>query len=182
VPAARGAAVELSQFAVDIDAALLRAVAAHANGAVLLAEGEPRAALDVLRHAWLAWHELDAPYEAARVRVLVGLACRALGDEGTARMELDAARWVFVQLGAAPDIAWVERLSRTEPTTEAGGLTKREVQVLRLVAAGKSNRAIAADLVISEHTVARHVQNILTKLGVGSRTAATAFAFEHDLV
>ena len=182
VSAARTAAWELSEIAADLGMPLLQAVAAHATGAVLLAEGDPRAALATLRRAWTAWRELQAPYEAARARVLMGLACRALGDTDTAELELDAACRVFQQLGAAPEIARVEAESRTAAPAAAGGLTAREVQVLRLVAAGKGNRAIAADLVISEHTVARHVQNIFAKLDVSSRSAATAFAFEHGLL
>ena len=122
------------------------------------------------------------PYEAARVRVLVGLACRELRDDDNAEMELDAARSVFQQLGAAPDLARVEALSRVSPVNPVGGLTAREAQVLRLVAAGKTNRVIAADLVISEKTVARHVSNIFTKLGLSSRSSATAFAYEHGLL
>ena len=132
--------------------------------------------------AWAAWQELEAPYEAARVRVLIGLACRALGDEDSAEMELDAARWVFRQLGAAPDWPGSRRCLAQGPPRHAGGLTAREVEVLRLVAAGKTNREIAAALVISDHTVRRHLQNIFTKLGVSSRAAATAFAFQHDLI
>jgi DNA-binding NarL/FixJ family response regulator len=182
VSAARTAAWELSEIAADLGMPLLQAVAAHATGAVLLAEGDPRAALATLRRAWTAWRELQAPYEAARARVLMGLACRALGDTDTAELELDAACRVFQQLGAAPEIARVEAESRMAAPSAAGGLTAREVQVLRLVAAGKGNRAIAADLVISEHTVARHVQNIFAKLDVSSRSAATAFAFEHGLL
>jgi len=182
VPAARAAAKELSEIAADVDAPFLRAVAAHAQGSVLLAEADARAALSALRHAWTIWQELDAPYEAARVRVLVGLACRELGDEDTGEMELDAARWVFQHLGAAPDLARVEGLSRKTTPKAVGGLTGREVQVLCLVAAGKTNRAIAADLFLSEKTVARHVSNIFTKLGLSSRSAATAYAYENGLV
>jgi DNA-binding CsgD family transcriptional regulator len=182
MPAARVGAEELAQFAADLDAPFLHARSAHATGAVLLADGEPRAALAALRRAWTAWYELQVPYEVARVRVLVGLACRELGDEDGAEMELDAARWVFQQLGAAPDLARVEALSRPSSARPVGGLTAREVQVLRLVAAGKTNRAIAADLVISEKTVARHVSNIFTKLGLSSRAAATAYAYQHDLL
>jgi DNA-binding NarL/FixJ family response regulator len=182
VSAARTAAGELSEIAADLGMPLLQAVAAHATGAVLLAEGDPRAALATLRRAWTAWQEIQAPYEAARARVLMGLACRALGDTDTAELELDAACRVFQQLGAAPEIARVEAESRMAAPGAAGRLTAREVQVLRLVAAGKGNRAIAADLVISEHTVARHVQNIFAKLDVSSRSAATAFAFEHGLL
>jgi DNA-binding CsgD family transcriptional regulator/tetratricopeptide (TPR) repeat protein len=182
VGAARAAADELSHIAADLDAPLLQAAAARATGAVLLAEGDARAACYTLRRAWTAWQELDAPYEAARVRVLVGLGCRALGDEDTAGMELDAARVVFEQLGAAPDLARVDSLVRRAPSGEPHGLTPRELQVLRLVTAGWTNKAIAAELVLSERTVDRHVSNIFTKLGVSSRAAATAYAYEHRLV
>jgi DNA-binding CsgD family transcriptional regulator len=181
VQAARIAADELAEIAADFDAAFLHAVAAHWRGAVLLAEGDARAALVVLRRAWTAWQELEAPYEAARVRVLAGLACRQLGDGDTAEMELDAARRVFQELGAAPDLAQLARVSRAAGFDAVGGLTKREVQVLALVAAGKSNRAIATELFLSEKTVERHLSNILTKLGVGSRTAAAAYAFERGI-
>ena len=178
----RVAAAELAQIADDLGAPLLHAMAGHAMGAVLLGEGDVAAALVVLRRACAAWRDLEAPYEAARVRVLIGLASRELGDRDTATMELDTARAVFTQLGAAPDLARVDALSTAAGLRAPMGLTRREVEVLALVATGKTNREIAAALVISEHTVARHVQNILAKLGVSSRTAASAFAFEHDLV
>lgn len=179
IAGARVAADELTEIAEGVNAALLHAVAAHAQGAVLLAAGDATAALTVLRRSWAAWLELDVPYEGARVRVLLGLACRALADADTAELELDAARRVFHQLGAAPDLARLDKLSPGEPTY---GLTPREVQVLRLDAAGRPNRSIAADLVLSEKTVARHVSNILTKLDLPSRSAATAYAFRNDLV
>ena len=182
VQAARAAADELSAIAADLDAPLLGAMAAHATGAVLLVEGDARAALAALRPAWTAWQELDVPYEAGRVRALIGLACRKLGDLDSAEMELDAARWVFQQLGAAPDLARVEALSRKAAAKAVGGLTAREVQLLRLVATGQTNKAIAAELVLSERTVDRHVSNIFAKLGVSSRAAATAYAYEHQLV
>jgi DNA-binding CsgD family transcriptional regulator len=182
VGAARAAADELSQIAADLDAPLLRAGSARATGAVLLAEGDARAACDTLRRAWTAWRELEAPYEAARVRVLVGMACRALADEDTAEMEFDAARSVFEQLGAAPDLARVDSLLRRATSRETHGLTPRELQVLRLVSAGRTNKAIAAELVLSERTVDRHLSNIFTKLRVSSRTAATAYAYEHRLL
>lgn len=182
VPAARGAADELSEIATAFNAPALNAIAGQATGAVLLAEGEPRAALQALRRAWKAWQEVEAPYEAARVRALIGLACRGLGDDDTAAMELEAARRALRQLGARPELARVERLSGTAAPKGQGGLTAREVEVLRLVAEGKTNRAIADQLVISEKTVARHVSNIFTKLGLSSRSAATAYAYEHNLV
>jgi DNA-binding CsgD family transcriptional regulator len=181
VAAARTAADELSEIAGGIGAALLVAMAARAEGAVLLAEGNTRAGVAALRRAWSAWHALDAPYEAARVRVMIGLASRELGDEDTAGMELEAAREVFRQLGAAPDLARLEATTG-KPARSAGGLTGREVDVLRRVAAGKTNRGIAADLGISDKTVARHLSNIYTKLDLSSRAAATAYAYEHDLM
>jgi DNA-binding CsgD family transcriptional regulator len=181
VPAARAAAGELSRIAAEFGAPLLRAAAARADGHVLLAEDDPAAALTRLRRAWQLWQEIDAPHEAARARVLIGLACRRLGDRDSAEMELDAARWMFRQLGAEPDLVGVERLLRPAAAA-AGRLTVREVEVLRLVAAGKTNRAIAGDLFLSEKTVARHVANIFGKLDVSTRSAATAYAYEHDLV
>jgi DNA-binding CsgD family transcriptional regulator len=181
VPGAGAAAAELTRLADGLGAPFLTAVAAHAQGAVLLAEGDPRAALAALRGAWLAWRDLEVPYQAARVRVLIGLACRELGDRDGAEMELDAARWVFRQLGAAPDLAQMEALSG-KAGAGAGGLTTRELEVLRLVAAGETNKAIAADLFISERTVDRHLSNIYAKLGVSSRAAATAHAYQHGLI
>jgi ATP/maltotriose-dependent transcriptional regulator MalT len=182
VGAARSAAGELAELADTLEAQLPAAVAAHAEGAVLLAEGDAGSALGVLRRAWEAWQELDAPYEAARVRVLTGLAFRALGDEDSAAMELDAAGWAFQQLGAAPDAARVEALMGQAVSADPHGLTKRELEVLRLLAAGETNRSIAGALFISQRTVDRHVSNIFSKLSVSSRAAATAFAYKHQLV
>ncbi len=183
VAAARQAADELTAAVGRVEVPLLTAVALQATGAVLLADGEPQPALGSLRRACSAWQNISAPYEAARSRVLVAQACRALGDEDSAEMELDAARWVFKQLGAAPDLARVANLSTVPGRTAApGGLTLREVQVLRLVATGASNRAIATELFLSEKTVARHVANIFVKLDLSSRAAATAYAYEHGLV
>jgi DNA-binding NarL/FixJ family response regulator len=180
---ARAATDELRTMAAEQRAPLLDAVCAQATGAVLLGEGDARAALADLRHSWRAWRQLEAPYDAARVRVLVGLACRALDDEDGAEMEFDAARSTFQQLGAATDLMRLDELSRTTTAaTSLGGLTAREIQVLGLVATGKTNRAIAAELVISEKTVARHVSNIFDKIAVSSRAAATAYAYEHKLV
>ena len=179
---ARNACRELGEIAERYESRMLAAMVEQTRGAVDLAVGEARPALVSLRSAWRLWHELDAPYEAARVRVLVGLACRVLGDDDAAAMELEAARGVFETLGAAPDLRDVDSLLGTAAARDSCGLTPRELEVLRLVAAGRSNREIADALVISEHTVARHVQNIFTKLRVPSRTAAVAFAFEHALV
>lgn len=182
VASARADADELSQIAALLDAPYLRAVAASAAGAVLLAEGDPRSALHSLRAAGSAWRELDAPYETARVQVLIGLGCAALGDPETSVMELDEARRVFEQLGARPDIERLDAITSRPHGQRAGGLTPREVEVLRLIASGKTNRAIATELSLSEKTVARHVHNCLTKLGVRSRAAATAYAYENGLI
>jgi ATP/maltotriose-dependent transcriptional regulator MalT len=181
VPAARAAADELAGFAEELAAPLLEATAAYAIGAVLLAEGDAHAALTALRRAWTRWWELKAPYETARVRVLIGLACQQLGDADSVVMEWNSARRTFEELGALPDIERMDGLV-PPPAKAPGGLTEREVEVLALVAAGKTNREIAAALVISEHTARRHLQNIFTKLSLTSRAAATAYAYEHGLV
>ena len=183
VPAARRAADELKAIAGALNSEWLRAMAASADGAVHLADGQARQALAPLRDALTIWRDLDAPYEAARVKVLVGRACRALGDADGARMEWETAARVFRQFGAAPALAEVEALmQRTggdDSAPQAGGLTSRELEVLRLIARGKTNRAIARELDISEKTVARHVSNIFTKLDLSTRAAATAYAFTH---
>ena len=179
---ARAACHELGEIAGRYESGMLAAMVEQARGAVDLAAGDARSALVSLRHAWRQWHDLEAPYEAARVRVLVGLACRALGDDDTAAMELEAAQTVFAQLGAAPDVARVDALGPAAASVDVHGLTPRELQVLRLVAAGSTNKAIAAELVLSERTVDRHVSNIFMKLRVPTRAAATAFAYEHKLV
>ncbi len=178
---ARGACRELETISEAHQSDMLRAMSAQARGALALAESDPHTALVALREAWTAWQELEAPYEAARVRVLVGLACRAAGDEDAAAWELDAARGAFDRLGASPDVAWVDSLT-ARPQAAAHGLTQRELQVLRLVAQGATNKSIAAELVLSERTIDRHVSNIFAKLRVSSRAAATAYAYEHDLV
>ena len=180
VEEARRACDQLEEVAAQCDSELLHAQLAHARGAVELAAGDARRALVSLRRAARMWQELEAPYEAARARLLVGRACKALGDEEAFALELDAARRTFEELGARPDLVSIDSFTGT--AADPHGLTARELEVLRLVATGKSNREIASELVISEHTVARHVQNIFRKLGVPSRTAAGAFAFEHDLV
>jgi DNA-binding CsgD family transcriptional regulator/tetratricopeptide (TPR) repeat protein len=180
VAAARGFSDELSALARSVGTPFLRASAGHALGAVLLAEGDPASALSACRSAWSLWRDHDVPYEAARVQVLIAAACRALGDSDAADIELAAACRTFDQLGALPDLDRVRRSSRVEAVP--GGLTPREVEVLRLVATGRTNRSIADDLGLSEKTVARHLSNIFNKLDVSSRAAATAYAFEHQLV
>jgi DNA-binding CsgD family transcriptional regulator len=179
---ARTACRELEEIAASLDTAVLGALAAHARGAVELAEGDAHAALGSLRRAFEAWQQIEAPYAAARMRELIGLACRALGDDDGGELELEAARAGFEQLGAAPDLARIESLIRGALAERPHGLTRRELQVLRLIAAGKTNKAIAAELFLSEKTVDRHVSNILTKLDVSSRVAATAYAYEHKLI
>ena len=182
VEEARTAYRELEGIAERQGSDALDAMSAHAEGAVDVAEGDARAALLALRRAWQTWQELEAPYEAARVRVLLGLACRALGDDDTAALELEAARGVFERLGAAPDLAYLDSLASGAVPSGVHGLTARELQVLRLVAAGETNKAIAAVLVLSDRTVERHARNIFAKLGVSSRAAATAYAYKHKLV
>ena len=175
VAAARAAANELSGIAARTPSPLLQAEAAYAEAAVLLAEDQPADAVPALRRSIAAWQQLDAPYGAARAGVLAAEAARRLNDEGTARAELAAAQAIFERLGARPDLAKL----RAEPKE---GLTARELQVLRLVAQGLTNKAIAEKLFISEKTVARHVANIFMKLGISSRAAAAAYAFQHSLV
>ena len=180
--AAREAADELDAVAREQAGQWLRAMAATAVGCVLLAEGAPRDAGPVLRRAWETWRELRVPYEAARVRVLLGQVCAALGDTDGALLEWDAARYAFEELGAIDDLARVAARLPPEAPSRPSGLTDRELQVLRLVAQGCTNREVADALVLSEHTVRRHLQNVFARLGVSSRAAAVAFAVQHDLV
>ena len=182
VQGARRACRELEDIAGSFDTGVPAAMAAYACGAVELAEGDAQAALGSLRRAFEVWQRIEAPYAAARVRTLIGLACRALGDEDGAGLEMDAARSVFERLGATPDLVRLESLMRRASSNGAHGLTPRELQVLRLVAGGETNKAIAGKLSVSEKTVDRHVSNILTKLDVSSRSAATAFAYQNKLI
>jgi DNA-binding NarL/FixJ family response regulator len=147
---------------------------------VLLAEGDARAALVELRAAAALWRDLDVPYQVAHARALVGLACQQLGDRDGAGLELDAARSLFEDLGAAPDLARLRNLSDSLPEPDHG-LSPREREVLALLATGKTNRAIAAELFLSEKTIARHVSNIFAKLALSSRAEATAYAYKHGL-
>jgi DNA-binding CsgD family transcriptional regulator len=182
VEAARGACRELETIADGHESGALGAIAAQARGAVELAEGDARAGLVALRRAGEVWQQLEAPYEAARVRVLVGLACDALGDQDSAALEMEAARATFAELGAAPDAARLNSLTAGAALGDAGGLSERELEVLRRLAAGATNKAIAAELVLSVRTVDRHVSNIFAKLGVSTRAAATAYAHRHRIV
>jgi DNA-binding CsgD family transcriptional regulator len=181
VAAARVAADELAALAARFDSSLPRAIASRAEGMVRLAEGDARGALATLRRAWELWLDLEAPYESARVRVQIGLACRAVGDVDSAELELTAARTVFADLGAARDVARVDDLIARADAVRGSGLSPREIEVLRLVADGRTNREIANELGISERTVDRHVSNLFAKLDVPTRSAATAYAYEHHL-
>ncbi|HEX6547486.1 MAG TPA: response regulator transcription factor [Candidatus Dormibacteraeota bacterium] len=181
--AARAACEELEQIAEAMRSEYLGGAAAQARGELFLANGEPRPALVALRKAAAVWQELGVAHSAAQVRLLLGLACRELDDLDTASLEIDGARRAFAALDARPDL---ERLEQLTAPARAGdrpaGLTGREVELLALVASGRTNRQIAAELFISEKTVARHVSNIFAKLGVSSRAGATAYAFKHQLV
>lgn len=179
---AHNACRQLEEIAASFGTGVPSAIAAQARGAVSLAQGDAHAALGSLRRAFEVWQRMEAPYPAARLRVLIGLACRALGDEDGAELELAAARSAFERLGAAPDLERIDLLVKGNSPAGNRGLTQRELQVLRLVAAGDTNKAIAGKLCLSEKTVDRHVSNIFTKLDVPSRAAATAFAYQHKVL
>lgn len=180
VKEASSACAELEELAENIDTDVLHALAAHARGAVELADGDARTAIAPLRRAFQMWQQLGVPYAAARVRVLLGGVCLSLGDAETAGLEFGAARAVFQQLGAVPDLVRLDAIDE-QTRSHRPLLTSRELQVLRLIAAGKTNKSIACELSLSERTIDRHVSNILTKLGVPSRAAATAYAYDHKL-
>ena len=180
---ARNAERQLRDLAELLDTAYLRALADRASALVHIATDAPDRALPLLRGSWSTWRRLEAPYEAAITRMHLGRSARALGDEDAAQLEFDAARTVLTELGAVPDLDRLERAAAQPGAARAdGGLSRRELEVLQLIARGRSNRDIAHDLFLSERTVARHVSNILTKLGLVNRTAAANFAFEHGLV
>ncbi len=186
VSEAQRASDELGALAEGFGMEMLSAIAQHAKGAVTLAKGDARGAIDPLRHAQNAWQRVGAPYLSARIRLLVARAFQALGDDDGARLELDAAKKIFVQLGAAADVAAIEAMAaaahaEARTTPGAHGLSARELEVLRLVASGKTNKAIADALFLSEKTIDRHVSNIFVKLNVPSRAAATAWAYQHGL-
>jgi DNA-binding CsgD family transcriptional regulator len=181
VEGARAAAAELSEIANAIGTPLLSALSAHATGAVLLAEGELAAAATSLRQACETWRDLDTPYEEAQTRLLTAAVCERLGDHDGHLLDLDAAQRLFTQLNAAPRLARIEPAPGRSVRQSPASLSARELQVLRLLSAGKTNRAIAEELFISEKTVARHVSNIFDKVGVSSRAGAVAWAFHHNL-
>ncbi len=189
VPSARAAVDELDGIAGNSASEMLRAMAALATGAVLLSEGDAVTALTHLRAADAAWQHLHMPYERARTELLIGLSCAALGDRTSAALEFGSAREIFAELGARPDTDRLEALMELgapaeppDPTEDTRSLSVRELEVLALMAAGKTNRMIATELGISQHTVGRHVENIFAKLGVTSRAAATSHAYEHHLL
>jgi DNA-binding CsgD family transcriptional regulator len=182
VASAREACARLDEIAARFATEVLGALAAHGRGRIHLAERDAQAALGPLRRAFWVWQKVGAPYLAARVRVDLARACQALGDGEGARMELEVARAVFEELGAGPDVAALGTLPGAPAAKPPHGLTQRELQVLRLVAAGQTNKLIARQLFLSEKTIDRHVSNIFVKVNVGSRAAATAWAYEHHLV
>ena len=182
IEAAKAGEEELVQIAETLDSPLLRGIALRSKGAVLLAQGHAADALATFVEVSEHWSALEVPYESARLRLLNAQASKQTGDEHTVTSELDAAKRAFEQLGAVHDLKMLEALSGSTPARVPGGLSPREVEILSLVAKGRSNREIASELVISERTVARHMSNIFNKLDVTSRTAASAFAFENNLV
>jgi DNA-binding CsgD family transcriptional regulator len=179
--AARAAAAELREIAAVIGAPLLEAASAHGTGAVLLKDGDIPGASASLRQAADAWRHLEMPYEGAHTCLLMAAVCDRRGDEDGRRLELGAARKLFTQLEAEHCLALLPNQSGGAAPQPAGPLSDREAQVLRLLATGKTNREIAEALFISDKTVARHVSNIFDKIGVSSRSAATAWAYQHHL-
>jgi DNA-binding CsgD family transcriptional regulator len=176
------AATELSEIATAVDAPLLQAASAHADGAVRLAADDIAGASASLRKACEGWRDLSMPYEEAQTRLLLAAVCERRGDAEGRRLEIDAATRLFKELGAEGCLMQLAQRSAAARPRAAGSLSERELQVLRLLAAGRTNREVAEALFISEKTVARHVSNIFDKLGVSSRTGATAWAYEHKLI
>ena len=181
--AARNGCAELGSIAnEEEEPGALAAMAAQAGGLVELAEGNPQASLPALRRAAELWRQFEAPYENARARELIGRACRRLGDDDSASLELEAVRETYARLGAATDLARIGGSEEANAPGDSRGLTKREMEVLRLLSAGETNKQIATNLVLSVRTVDRHVSNLYAKLGVSSRAAAATYAHEHRLV
>jgi DNA-binding CsgD family transcriptional regulator len=182
VGSARSSSDELKSIAADLDVPYARALACMGEGRMRLATGDAEQALRELRRASQLWRILSMPYEAARGRFLLGLACRSASDVEAAAIEFDAARLGFAKLGADADLVALERAVQPDDGPRPCSLSRRELEVLALIADGHTNREIAAALIVSEHTVARHVQNIFAKLDVSSRTAAAAYAHQHRLL
>jgi ATP/maltotriose-dependent transcriptional regulator MalT len=170
------------EIARAIGTPLLSAACAHATGAVLLAEDNIPAASTSLRQAWDTWRDLEMPYEEAQTSLLLAAICETRGDQDGRRLELDNAGRLFKQLNAEPCMARIAEQVNSGTHQPVGSLSQREMQVLRLLAAGKTNREIGEELFISEKTVARHVSNIFDKLGVSSRAGATARAYQRKLI
>jgi DNA-binding CsgD family transcriptional regulator len=183
IEAAREAVSEFQEIAGELTTPVIEADTSAVSGALALSEGDPGSALPLLRRAVGTWQEQDVPHERAKLNVLIGQACRALGDHDGARLEFAAARETFERLGARPDLVQLDRIvAVTDAGSETHGLTRREIEVLRLIAQGKANRVIAHELHLSARTVHRHVSNIFTKLDVDSRTAAVAYGIRHRIV
>jgi ATP/maltotriose-dependent transcriptional regulator MalT len=182
IDAARAAVAEMTLIGEVYDTAAVQAEVHAASGAVALAERDAATALPLLRGAAQWWREVDAPYAVATLSVLIALACRSVGDEEAAKLELESARATFARLSARPDLRRVEALLNPAKLDNPHGLSAREIEVLRLIAAGRTNHAIATELFLSERTVHRHVSNIFDKLGVRSRTAAAAYGIRHHIV
>ncbi|WP_165367383.1 helix-turn-helix transcriptional regulator [Phytoactinopolyspora endophytica] len=183
IQAARDAVTEFEELTGELTTPVIEAETATVTGALALSEGDPGTALPLLRQAVGAWQEQGAPHEVAKLNVLIGQACRALADHDGAQLEFSAARETFERLGARPDLEQLNRIvAATDTAPETHGLTQREIEVLRLIARGKGNRAIANELHLSERTIHRHVSNIFTKLDVDSRTAAVAYGIKHRIV
>lgn len=182
VDAAGEASQELDELAEAHPSVMLSAVAHYERGSLLARTGDAVQAVAAFRTALRGWQELEAPYEAAKTRAMIGIACHNIGDHDSARLEFDAARSEFRRLGAAPDLDWLARQVDGDRRSADFGLTGRELEVLGLVASGATNKAIASELFVSERTVDRHVSNIFSKLAVTTRTAAATYAHEHGLL
>lgn len=171
--AAAEATDELGRLAESIGTDALAGYAAHARGMVALANDSPETALEHLRAAVGVWRSLGLVHETARARLLIARALHRMGDAETASLEVDGANRLLAEVGIpVPD----------ELGPDTADLSPRELEVLRLVATGVTNREIADELFLSVKTVDRHVANILLKLDVPSRTAATAYGYEHGLI
>lgn len=179
---AERARTELESIASRFATTVLRAMAHQAHGELLIAQGRGREALPVLGAARDAWDAAEVPYATAGARLLMARACRKLGDKDGCALHLDAARATFEDLGARSDLDRLDSFAESSETGVMHGLTRRELEVLREVSRGKTTKAIAAALFVSDRTIERHLSNIFTKLGVTTRTAAAAYAYDHDLV